>query len=346
MGETQSNNRHVAGADGARLLANYVVVFLHAQTALQFVDSQLVEASFWRMVCVCWCDVALPVLFFLSGYFMSAGYERYGYLGLVSRRLKRLLIPYLVWNVLFVLLYIGCSFFTPLYANRVEQLELLSPRGWIAILNPIAPCVDGPLWYIRSVVILALLYPLIEWMIEFKRGFLAVLVLLGWCIFSHQQGLEEKLMLSFPAYGLITFSIGVWIRLNRTDVRVLANRWMILLGTVLVLAWSYLSALGLRPIWLRNVTLVFSFATILGLGHVIERALERSRAYGLLCECAFFVYAIHIIVCPIFSHAVARIIPLDCVGVPTLLVLVYFFLWLSIKHWALSHNCQTVGPVL
>ena len=323
----QRNNRHIEGVDGGRLLANYLVVLLHAKTALQFVDVRVAEGSFWRMVCGCWCDVALPTLFFISGYFMSDGYERHGYRGLVFRRIKRLGVPYLVWNVLFILLYIGCSFFTQVYANRVEQLKLLSPAGWFAMFNPIAQCIDGPCWYLRSLVIFALVYPLIEWVIGIKKGLFALLVLLGWCVFSYQRNLEEALYLSFPAYALMTFFFGAWMRLNRIDVFALVNRWTIMLGVVLVLAWTCLSFVwGCRLFWMRNVTLAVSFVIILGLGRALERYFGKSQAYSLLRECAFFVYAVHIIVCPIFSHAIACIVPLDCIGAPTLLVLGYFLL--------------------
>lgn len=323
----QHNNRHIEGVDGGRLLANYLVVLLHAKTALQFVDCHSAEVSFWRIVCGCWCDMALPTLFFISGYFMSDGYKRHGYLGLVFRRFKRLGMPYLAWNILFILLYIGCSFFAQVYANRVEQLKLLSSAGWFAMFSQIAQCIDGPLWYLRSVVILSFVYPLIEWMIGIKKGFFALLVLLGWCAFSHQQGLEEGLSLSFPAYALMTFFLGAWMRLNRIDIFAFVNRWTIMFGVVLVFAWTCLSSvLGCHLFWMRNVTLGVSFVIILGLGRAIERTFGKSQTYRLLCECAFFVYAVHIVVCPLFSHAIACIVPVDCIGVPTLLVLSYFLL--------------------
>ena len=322
---------HVDGVDGSRLLANYLVVLLHAATALQFVSRNMVEASFWRMVCGSLCTLALPMLFFISGYFMSVGYERHGYSGLIRRRFRRLAVPYLVWNVIFILIYIGASFFGALYANRVEKLGLLSLDGWLNVVNPLAQSIDGPLWYVRSVFILAVFFPLADSLLRISKGFFALFILIAWCVFSHFRDLEVVLQLSFPAYALVTFFLGAWMHVHRVDIFKIVNRWSVSLGLVLVLI-RYFSRLSESPTYwlLRNITWTFSFVVILYLGRKVEgwshRCSAANKVYNMLRECSFFVYASHIIICPILSHTLARVVPLNSVGAPTVLVLGYFIL--------------------
>lgn len=130
--------------------------------------------------------VATGLFFALSGYLFFHSFpivwrEKY------RSRLYTLLIPYLLWNLYALLLYAGGQA-AGLFPARFLPFGQMDGWGWLSLFtsNP----VNGPLWFLRDLILLALVSPLISLL---RRGGylwpLALLLLNGWLDNHYLQAL-------------------------------------------------------------------------------------------------------------------------------------------------------------
>lgn len=123
--------------------------------------------------------VAVPSFFVISGYLFFTNIRYWSwdiYLNKVSKRIKTLLIPYLLWNV------IALSYPVSLYLIRDVPLPD-SIVGWLSYFwdagDGLSQPLDYPLWYVRDLMVVTLLSPLWYLMLKFLGlFFVAVLVVL------------------------------------------------------------------------------------------------------------------------------------------------------------------------
>ena len=160
------------GLDVVRCLMNYMIVLLHAWAAFQYVDCTTWEFYGWTFVCSHLCAMALPTFFLVSGYLMFQKFTINAWSDKMLRRVKRLLVPYLVWNIAFVAIYLSSARLFPRIADRVAMFGLDSLQGCISKIASIyvAP-IDGPLWFLRALFMLSLISPIIWMFIKLCDGF-------------------------------------------------------------------------------------------------------------------------------------------------------------------------------
>lgn len=145
-------------------------------------------------ICVVYviCQVAVPAFFMFSGYFFFSKYEtNQDWVNKIKNRVKTLLIPYIVWNILaFIYLVVTDAFVD---GNGFNPIGLLSERGWLRIFwdcNLVGESqvkgilgyvmhrggpADGPLWFIRDLMILMLIAPVIKFIIDKGREYALIL---------------------------------------------------------------------------------------------------------------------------------------------------------------------------
>lgn len=115
--------------DIVRCIANYMIILLHASAVSQYCVTKGVEFEFWRFVCGPLCSSALPALFLISGYLLFCNFSLDSWLQKLKNRVKRLLVPYLAWNFLFVVFYIIAANFSPRLSARVDAFGLETIAG-------------------------------------------------------------------------------------------------------------------------------------------------------------------------------------------------------------------------
>ena len=77
--------------DAIRLLANYMIVLMHAWAASQYCVEGTVEFSAWNYLCNSFAAAAMPALFLMSGYLLMVDFTPQVARGKFYRRFKRLL---------------------------------------------------------------------------------------------------------------------------------------------------------------------------------------------------------------------------------------------------------------
>ena len=310
------------GIDNIRFLSNYMVVVIHAATALQFCSHSGIEYWGWQFICNCLAYASLPALFAISGWLMETNFSMSAYGTKVYRRLKRLIVPYICWNLLFVCAYLILSSFSTEYATRVKNYKLDTIYGiFSCAVNIFAAPIDGPLWFLRTLFFLSILFPLIHFL--FQNNTYVLFILLFFVVCAHRGGI-----LIFPAYSIVAFVIGAYLKFRDIDmVSLLGKRLLFLISIVGASCWFcvlYLKPFGNDLYFLcRNVCFILMLPFPFFVSKVIIGKIHDCDIVRELRHIAFFVYCTHIIVCPVSSHFFAGILSCDFLGRKSCLVILY-----------------------
>lgn len=124
--------------------------------------------------------VAVPLFLIISGALFYRNYEPDMTLKKYKSRFKSLVIPYLSWNIIWVVFNLLCSY-TPIskfFINReVFSLSVGNILGGIFFHRAY-----GPFWFIFDLIVFTLFCPLLYWVVKNKKigtAVLAVLVILN-----------------------------------------------------------------------------------------------------------------------------------------------------------------------
>lgn len=156
--------------NAVKMLMILFVIFIHMNPTTERCGE---VAMWWHSIVV----VAVPVFFIISGYFFFYNVKEFNsdvYVTKLKKRGRTLLIPYLLWNLLPVFMIIGgnlfsiifrgksfdalCSFFYGLWDDGLWHIWWDKTSGTMPF--------DSPLWYVRDLMIVVCLSPIIYWLIK------------------------------------------------------------------------------------------------------------------------------------------------------------------------------------
>jgi fucose 4-O-acetylase-like acetyltransferase len=257
----------------------------------------------------------IPMLFIISGFlFAMQDYRPSGQR--TKKRLRTLLLPYLIWSGL------GFAFTWALELHpytrgivagsnivRIDGARALlhdyrwyeMPGRWILIPVPYQ------LWFIRVLLIYNIAYPAIRWCVTHPvaRWIFFSVALLMW--------LGTRNFVFFEGEGLLFFSLGVWIQKNRYDIDH-AGRWMkpaawgaLFVGlaavkTILAFYGQALFGGAIFPVLTllhKLVVLAGLIAAWYGCDGLVRWCMDR-KWFVWLTAFAFMIYAVH---APLVAYA-------------------------------------------
>ena len=155
------------------------------------------------------CGLANYMFFLISGYLYYLNVKsHHDTFVKIKKRCRTLLVPYILWNLIFILWYFCLSLIPSLQerfvnGSIISQLEDSSvlEMFYIVFLKPAA----FQLWFLRDLMLFVLLSPLIWWLIK-KTGWALVVVLFGIGMFIPQIGFAAM------------FVLGGYMSLTNTDL--------------------------------------------------------------------------------------------------------------------------------
>ncbi len=290
--------------DVGRTVANYLIVLLHAWgAAIQYADPSSAEGRTWTFVGVNAC-AGLFALFLISGHLLFRGFSLAAWPAKMARRLRRLAVPYVLWNALFVALYLGAAQLFPRVQERVGAFALSTPAGAFArVLDPFIMPLDVPLWFMRTIFVFAIFAPLLWLFLRHRVGrWIGLAAVVGlWLATDVVRCLPDC-----PAYrssALAVFYVGGLLAvLGRRVVDVFRSPGWLLVGAA-GFAFDLAEAFGCGSVMEMNGRLVLK-STILF--HLLARAEGASWTtsgwFRKATEAAFFVYAGHFLFCSAWVH--------------------------------------------
>ena len=166
------------------LIATILIVVLHAETPMRFgIGLNLKDCPFIYVIFMI-TQVAVPLFFFLSGLLFYKDCEWKDLPQKLYRRIFSLVIPFLIWNLLFVAVFWAMSK-VPFIAGKMNApANLNTVVDW---LMAIWHTKYTPLWFIKYLIIFNLMSPAILLLIKNKYvgctialGLLATSAVLDW----------------------------------------------------------------------------------------------------------------------------------------------------------------------
>lgn len=250
---------------------------------------------------------SVPIYFFISGYLFFHGIRLSPktYLNKLKRRIRTLLIPYIAWNTIALLfpLIFRLPCFSSILPNITAQETYFSLSKFVSyywdywqspVDNAIYP-IDVPLWYIRELMILAIMSPIIYHCIhQFRLGFIAILFIF-WATITHWDlGYPNQLLT-----GLSYFSWGAYFSICKKEMVDTFKRYFSLsIALYIILGILYAISQHNYPCYstlLKQINIIFGVIFAFNLAYYLIHTRFITVNYYWMSY-SFFLYVTHKIV--------------------------------------------------
>lgn len=328
------NNRN-NDLDVVRCFSNYLIILMHASAALQYCRQGGTEVHLWTFICGCMTQFALPALFLISGYLLFKNYTFNSYPKKISRRIKRLLVPYVVWNTTFVLFYLVCKNFVPRLNERVASFGLDSYSGIISkILDISVHPIDGPLWFLRTLFIFSLVSPLLYLILKSKKKYIrysGFFIIGAVYVICYRTGVMYQLLMTYPLYAITLFYIGGLLATGMNGdkfQKFASNYWLILclIGFTINALVVFTPSQARTPLY-ATFSDISKLMLTPGLFFVVSKMnIERlfnNKVFLFAKDMSFFAYAGHFLFCSMVMHATASLLGFMDKGKSTVLIMIF-----------------------
>lgn len=198
------------------LFAMASVVMIHSITTLTCKHPAVWNVFVQHLFLRSFTYWAVPFFFACSGFWFAKGSYVQGQQGIGSfwaKKAKTLLVPYVLWIIVAVILVTPLVVGNNLVTGRGvwERTIVAVPGVWpkvckLLALTSMEPIVNGPLWYVRALLLLFLLAPIWRLVARVRGGWIALVGI----------GLIETLLcpwsvagIHLPAMGIGWFALGM-----------------------------------------------------------------------------------------------------------------------------------------
>ena len=252
--------------------------------------------------------IAVPLFFFFSGYYTF--YHKDWSLPTVWRKewgkkARSLLLPYLLWNTLYILILLGKTHLTIYLGGSPKDPFVITDLGQLASYYW-ADVIVYPLWYIRDLLSLTLLAPLGSLLLRLSKGW--VLLLFGTL---YLIGFSWTIA-SLSILPVFFFLLGGWMGQRSFDPlpRLYPLRYLLgALSLVTVLPLPFLSASPYHA-QIEALYILTGGATALLLGQALLKHRPQIAHKLQQAECyVFFVYAVHTVLLVNWARGIVYRIP-------------------------------------
>ena len=245
--------------------------------------------------------VAVPLFLLFSGYlfFKEGQFNGALYWRKLKSRFRTLFIPYIIWSTLCFIIAVAQGVVTPTFQHYIQGLwdtALWNDGVTFSRTLPGYP-MNMPLWFIRDLMILVLISPLIWFLLQKTRGW-GILLIAVWWFPAHDK------FFGFGADSLFFFSLGALFAMKRVNFVQIARKYavplyiaagLMLVVDFLVMYRNYMQYRELRFNWLVfNVYVLCIMGATLALAGRIADTKFSDRLIRLSAA-SFFLYAAHIL---------------------------------------------------
>jgi peptidoglycan/LPS O-acetylase OafA/YrhL len=236
-------------------------------------------------------ETGVPIYFFISGFYFY--YSKKSYTQKLITRAHSLLIPYFLWNGMLLTVYIITLIagFPQEINNKniieysfIDFLRLFWDRGSYDNGN-FVPLLC-PLWYIRNLIIMSIISPLLYYIIKYVREVFIFFVAVWWMTTPHN---------AFIPQTILFFSLGAFFSIqdmNPLDT-IYRKKWVVLLLFILFAIGDIISHVYIGTsvnLQIHRISLIFNIPALLLLGN---RCVRHGYTSKWLPNAAFIVFCVH-----------------------------------------------------
>ena len=270
-----------------------MIVMLHCYSVA--LDKSVCQEGFFRAVYpfALWLgETGVPLAFFISGYLFFASQKTYK--EKLKSRFHSLFVPYIFWNSLILLVYVVLMWLGhPLEIAR----KSIADYTWVDYLNAywIRGKIQGgngvpllcPYWFIRNLMILCVISPIIYYGIR-KAWYLVLLLLTVWWVSIPHNAMIPS--------SFLFFSLGATFSIRRQDLLALLSRY----SQSLLVAWGFISFLDILLHWLHlegafcfhRGSIVLNIFVMIWIAYIITQG-EVTDKMQFLSQSSFWVFTVH-----------------------------------------------------
>jgi len=253
--------------------------------------------------------IAVPMFFFISGFLFFLKLENWNiktYWDKISKRIKTLLIPFIIWNTIRILLkvliivrhdgvdslwtYCGkVNIFSLYWDYKVWNLERID---WLGFLTPSSSPYLVPLWYLRDLMVVMVLSPVLYYLFKYTKIYgLAILFI---CYIS----LIGVKVPGFSTTALFFFGAGAFFNLNQIDTTQFTLKYKRAIYILAIILWIIVTRYDGHNTYIGNI--VYPFYIIIGslaMFNLATTCVKNCWVFPkLLTQSTFFIYLSHTII--------------------------------------------------
>ena len=248
--------------------------------------------------------IAVPIFVFFSGYlfFYRTDFSMTVYGQKLKRRAISLLLPYVIWCTIGIALAVlqgqcALTFKDFLYGfwDTTAWMELPSH------IHAAFPA-DMPLWFVRDLMVMTVLAPVIWWLIKHTGPMLPILTGIWW--FSHW-------MANIPGIGsqiVFFYCLGAWFSIKELNFVDVMRKWRVpiyvlalgfMVADFLILNARFKVSGALEYCWpIFNAFVLFGVFATIQLTASLLSAKPEWKASNFWITGSFFLYAVHFLYSP------------------------------------------------
>ncbi|UKK68973.1 acyltransferase [Prevotella communis] len=272
----------------------FMVITLHGYSVVQLPGN---HSTFFHSVypfALWFGETGVPVFFFISGFLFFLSHKTY--LEKIKARCHSLLIPYILWNALLLFAYIVAFVVgNPQDINGknmsdfmwTDYLRLFWDRGSYDNGN-FVPLLC-PFWYIRNLLILSLISPMIYIMNRYLRECYLLAVIIWWILTPHN---------AFIPQSILFFSLGAFFSIQDKNPLSLfiqhktlfISLCLLLAGADIITHTAFPTAINLQ---IHRFALIANIPALFLLAYHFTAKSTLSSVASYLSNSAFIVFSIH-----------------------------------------------------
>lgn len=304
------------------------------------------------------CRACVPLFFIISGYlfFRDSTFDKTMYISQLRKRVKTVLVPYLLWNLLALVWHVILS--RGAIASKIPTDNIFKFLQYVFWDQLGAPCtfyyeppttpVDYPLWYLRDLIVMSILSPLFYVLLKGRKG-IWILGALIVCFVAgrgpHISGLEPV--------AVVFFGLGAYLGIHGIDPIEACGQPTVSRAAAATGIWTALcvasvssSSAFIRERCIGLGILCGVYALTCWASYMTER---HTRIPALLTSSTFFVFGLHSLVIGPWRLILSKIIrPDTTVG----MIVLYLILSATVTascvalYWLLRRICPPIAKAL
>lgn len=256
-------------------------------------------------------NIAVPLFFMVSGYLFFLKNESFtfeDYKGKVTKRIKSLLVPYLIWNAIIFFVYLAVQTFVPSMASgRTKMIADYTWTDYISSFWSMSYVYDGgmngpinsPLWFVRDLIVMCIMSPLIYFLLKRLKAIIPIALVL--LFISHVWDGVPGLSVSALAF----FTLGAYLGMNKIKF---AEQSLKLLPYTLgcyILLLIFLLTIEL-PTWFNFGRLGVVIGIVMSCGIAAWACSMGRKTNKFLAGSTFFIFASHCELLKVFIRLTSR----------------------------------------